>query len=63
MHDADVACMETPGKIWRLCDKISKATGGCGAWKKYIHKSKRKKNRRAYDIGSDGTIATGPWEC
>lgn len=28
--------------------------------KKYIHKSKRKKNRHAYDIGSDGIIATGP---
>lgn len=48
MHDADVACMETPGKIWRLCDKISKATGGCGASKKneYINQNEIKFDMR-----------------
>lgn len=49
MHDADVACMETPGIIWRLCDKISKATGGCGASKKkneYINQNERKFDMR-----------------
>lgn len=48
MHDADVACMETPGKIWRLCDKISKATGGCGASKtnEYINQNEIKFDMR-----------------
>lgn len=35
-------------KIWRLCDKISKATGGCGASKKneYINQNEIKFDMR-----------------
>lgn len=63
MYDVDVVCMEILGKIWWFCDKIFKVIGGCGVWKKYIYKLKWKKNWYVYDIGLDGIIVIGFWEC